>query len=616
MRLSRAIALALSLIGASSAVDVLRRRHQWESKFQNIALCVDYDSIYSASVRAGVPLDGVFDQLALHGATHVSLPELTLDRLMRTGELNRGAPPEYPTEGAPVGHWNFLVGAAALVKTLAAELNARLPFINAHVENDTVLTFAGELGILSEIGLGFDGAMAARIQHYGLDVVPRPVSYAWPDDALIRMTLAQAAVYGNLVAFDTNMILGHELHLQTTMETMAREGLSFVYFAESRHQKGDWFLGKRLAPTVILGHRLTAADMIPLDYVSASKLWALLARERGIRLCYLDFFKTLHAADPLEGLLYVREVRRALEADGFMVAAKGHAGQGGPRPTRRELSLAGLAAAAISSAALTDALKLPEYLAVSAVGLASVGAVSLPYLERPRNALELEFPPAYASKLVALGAAMAPAIGGGDSLIDWAAGLIFSTAAAAVVGAATSGPDYYLRIEEFRGFNIDWAIPLGAALGTWPDQKARWAGLTGLLLTWWLCQTRGIDLLSIFDLAHAEAHVHHLSAATRTVGDIQLALGPRPARKLAGVGIFANALRLSLRAAGHDEVAFIVGAVAVCANAAALSSWRRPERALRITGRDWVISMAGGVAMGAIELTIAAITARSGGSHR
>jgi hypothetical protein len=97
------------------------------------------------------------------------------------------------------------------------------------------------------------------------------VSYAWPEDRLIELTLAQAAVFGRLVAFAGDMILGHEMHLETMLGVMAREGLALVYFAESRHQKGDWFVAKRRAPHVVLAHRFTPQDMIPLDLHAAAQ---------------------------------------------------------------------------------------------------------------------------------------------------------------------------------------------------------------------------------------------------------------------------------------------------------------------------------------------------------
>ena len=220
MRLSRLISLTVSAVGSVSAARILQRRHQWEQTHNRVAICVDFEDAYSAAVRAGIPFDGLLHQMAHHGATHLSLPELTLNRVIKTGQLAPQSPAAPHLEPPLVGHWNYLGGPASLVNMLAAELGARLPYTEAHVIDDRILAFAGELQTIGEMGLGFNAFMAGRITRHGLSVVPRPVSYAWPEDDLIRLTLAQAAVFGKLIAFDTDMIIGHELHLHTTLDAM------------------------------------------------------------------------------------------------------------------------------------------------------------------------------------------------------------------------------------------------------------------------------------------------------------------------------------------------------------------------------------------------------------
>ena len=134
-----------------------------------------------------------------------------------------------------------------LVQAIAAELQARLPHIRARVlpGDAHTLSFAGDLEAIGAIGLGFDARLAEVIHRGGLGVVPRPVSYDWHERALIERTLAQAAEVGDgVVAFDGNLILGHEMHLGETLSALEAHGQTFAYFAESRHQRGDWFIAK------------------------------------------------------------------------------------------------------------------------------------------------------------------------------------------------------------------------------------------------------------------------------------------------------------------------------------------------------------------------------------
>ena len=455
------LSLTLTALGGLASARVLQRRQAWEATHRRVAICVDLDDAKAAAIRAGQPLGAVLHALADHGATHASLPELSLNRLRAEGALTPRAPSQPRRAKPPVGHWNYLYGPEELVEQLAAELAARLPYTQARVLGATTLSFAGDLPTLGEIGLGFDAALAQQIQSAGLSCVPRPVSYAWPEDRLIDQTLAQAAVFGKLVAFDGDLILGHEMHLDATLRAMAREALTLVFFAESRHQKGDWFVAKRRAPHVVLAHRFTPAAMVPLDLHAAAHHWAHLARERGVRLCYVNFFKVLHATAPLEALHYVEHIREALQQDGFEV----HPDVGGPTPvpapSRAELALTGLASAGIAASAVNTALDLPDGAALPLTIAAAAGAAALPHLERPRNELEAQYPPSYAPKALALAATLAPAAAvtltqhGGAA--GWLGGVLTQLSAAAAVAAATSSQDYHLRVEEYRGFNLDWA---------------------------------------------------------------------------------------------------------------------------------------------------------------
>ncbi len=620
MKLSRLLSLALTTAGGLAASRVLQRRHHWEQQHNRVAICADFDDVQAAAIRAAKPLDDLLHELAHHGATHVSLPELTLNRLMRTGELLPQAPRRPRTKPPRAGHWTYLRGQPALIDYLTAELRARLPYAEADCVNDSTLVFAGDLPTMGEIGLGFDARLAQRIHDNGLDCVPRPVSYAWPEDKLIDLTLAQAAVFGKLVAFDGNMILGHELHLEATLAAMEREGLSFVYFAESRHQKGDWFVAKRCVPRVVLAHRFTPQDMIPLDIHAAAHHWACLARERGIRFCYVNFFKVLHATEPLEALHYIEHIKEALEHDGFIVSKDVCLPLPVPAPDKQELALTGLASAGIASAAISATLNLPDVTAVPLTIAAAGGAAALPYLERARGHLEEHYPPSYAPKALALAAsALAPVVAlqaaRTDGVAGWAEGVITQAAAAASLAAATSGQDYHLRIEEHRGYNLDWLVPLASAALTIPNKGWRFGALAALIGAWSFANQRRIDPLAHIDPAHAEGHTHHLSTAARVIGDAKIALGPQPARKWAGVGPLATALSFVFASRGKKDWAAGAAIIGAFGNALGLVGFRRPERRLQITGREAAASFGAGAALGLIALLFARGGGKSGSAE-
>lgn len=640
----------MAIAGGVAALGVLKKRYHWEKENNRVAICVDFDDLAAAATRAGMTLNDLAARVKDAGATHISIPEYTLQRLLATGKLSpRG--PIAPLETLPsVGHWNYLFGDPALLAYLADELSTRLPYTQASVLTDGTLAFAGDLITIGGIGLGFDCKDSTHLSNLGLGLVPRPVSYDWPEKALLERTLSQAAALGQWVAFDGKMIIGHELHLDETLAAMEKERLNLVYFAESRHQKGDWFVAKRRAPHIVLAHQFTPEDMIPLDFHAAAHNWAYFARERGVRFCYVNFFRVLHATEPLEGLDYLSHLKESLENAGFLVSPDPAPPAPIPTPQARELSQVGLATAGIAAAALTQSLNLPEVVAIPLTAVVAGGAFALPYLEMARTRrpnlghhhddhahphehdhdhdhphahdhhphphhdhdtpdLEQLYPPSYAPKLLGLGTAMlAPVITAtltkSSNPKNWLTHLIFQTSAAAALAALTSGKEYQLRIEEYRGLNLDWMLPLSAAAMNLPRPQLRFFALTGLAGLWVLAYLKKLDPLAQIDPGYAEGHTHHISAAQRVAGDAIMAVGLRPARKWAGLGPLAGAASILASQRQGDAGMVVLSVLATAGNVLGLVGFRRPERALAATLKEALPSFAAGSAAGLLLLLV------------
>jgi len=607
MRFSKILNLGLIAAGGVASARTLRRRQTWETSNQRAYIVLDYDDALAVSTRAGGSFGKFLLQAQRHGATHLALPELTLSRLLAKGRLVLVVPAApLPPRGALI--WTYLASPDAdLLEELARELSERVPACAAQLlEGAAVPTLAvrGDLPTLAEMGLGFEAKVAAEAVTAGLRVVPRPVSFAWPEDHLVRRTLAQASALATangergIVAFDGDLILGHEMHLEATVAALLEHELSFAYFCQTRHQKGDWFVAKRLAASgqVILSHYFTPVALVPEDYHSAAHHWGMLARARGIRLCYINVFRRIHATDPLECLHYIEHIKEQLEEAGLRIS--GERAPIEPTPQRDELALAALAPAGAAALAVSAVLGLDDSLSIGLSALAAAGAAALPYLDRPRGKLEQAYPPSYAPKLLALaGAAAAPAAAAlsGDLL----SAALVQAGTSAAMGALTTGRDYQLRIETYRSLNLDWAVPLAAVAASRLEGRWKWLSLAAVGAAWLAVRMRTPDLLGDLDQDLPAGHTHHLSAAQRIMGDTIIALGPRPGRKWSGLGLAGLGAASLLEKLGQDELATAAALAATLAHALMLAAFRRPDRPLALTVSGVRRSLGAGGALGA-----------------
>jgi hypothetical protein len=535
LQLHRIISYGLMTGGAIASARAVLKRQQWEEVNIHAGIVLDWDDVQAVATRAaglvstGESPDVVVELLGHYresGATHLSLPELTLNRLLAKGEMSL-------TQGSSAKRVYVQTQNPALANLVATELEARLPQLKPlrGGTKTAILSFLGDLPTVAEVGLGFDPAHAALAQQADLSPVARPIGFSWVQPEMIERTLNQAAALGaKIVAVQGNLIPGHEFKMECTVEAMRRNRLTYAYFSESRSQKGDWFLAKNLASAglVILAHEFQPEELLEEDWHTAAYRWANLALEAGIRLCCLRFFRILHAADPLESLTYVKAVADALEDAGLLTSHAGQVDLTAFQPKRDDLSLASAGLSIAGAAGLAaDLLPLPDYLKLLGVGASAVALTGLPLLEKatgtPRNhhhhyhnhhehhhhehdhphdhdhepqhdhehahphdhhdhSHAPSHPTAYAPKGLALVAAVAfpvaaIAINGAAPLTAAAQALAVSSAGTAALSATTAEADYLLGVEAYQSYHLDWLIPLGVAAGSFLlGRQSSWAG--------------------------------------------------------------------------------------------------------------------------------------------
>ena len=259
-------------------------------------------------------------------------------------------------------------------------------------------------------------------------------------------------------------------------------------------------------------------------------------------------------------------------------------------------------------------LGLPDAATVALAGAGAAGALlGIERLDRARDALEQRYaPPTYASKVIALGiAALGPLAAAAiaqtsDSETEaLLADGIIGVASAAALAALTSTDEYRLRIEEYKGFDLDLWLPIA---GTLLLQRASLSRkLAAVLLAgggWYVTRRFAPDPLARLDTAPAMSHTHHLSAAMRAVGDTLLAVGPRPVRKWTGLAPLGMVLSIAARKRGYPKLALGALLVSVIGHAASNTGFRRPERDPELTaqlaGQSWLAGAGAGLVIAKI----------------
>lgn len=637
MSTARLLAVGLILAGVPAVIRRLQARHRREQADRQAYLALSYEQTAVAATRAGMDHDDFLHECRHHGATHVAIREETLADLLAAGAL-------WPLPASAPGRHRFGAARPDRIARLQAEFAARFPHLLADAGSDA-LELQGDLAALLPLGLGFDPETFRRARATGLQLIARPVSYPWPTPATIERTLAQAAALGaGLIAFADDPVLGHEMHLDATAAALRRHRLAFVYFPDSRHQRGDWFLAKSLvqvaADRVVPALRFTPAELDSADEAGLAYRAALRAREGGIRLIFVDAFIGIHATAPTGVWRFLDHLVHELGHQGFVIdlppahrhepTARGDAepASGHDHPHTHEhghdhthgheyphehgrawpdpLPLADLTAAVASwlEQPWVDAspgaghehdlvlplagmgllaldrvrpLSLPAALALTTAGY-GLATRLLPRLDRPRHALETSYTPSYTPKALALAAlVLGPATGAWTPLTAPLAGL--------VAAAAMSSAEYALRIETLPTAHLDWTWPLAWQIAADPPSFLRgWRAATvawGLVVLPWLWRSRlPADPIEGLSRSHPSGHTHHLSAARRRLGDLALALSPRPLSKWAGLALLAPA------AAGlpaGSTARSLLALAAAAGGIAAAGALRQPARPIALS---------------------------------
>lgn len=335
--------LVAAALGTAGWVAV--QRAALESANRRVELILDYPEVSRLAQAVDQPVRKVVADFKAAGVTTLAVNEYNVADYLRGGNvaaaagrdllagevLGRPLPPvfrELRRKGLLHAHAVYFVarpGAepqfdAALARGFAPGEVRRLAVGGRTVweipqEAETV--FGRNLGLAPD-----QLHLAARL---GLWVAPR-WSNAYPRldrERLARLVGQLPTGLGSVTVLSGKEVLGYPALLGETSALLAERGLRFG-FVEFADQEGEDALARAADYRIIRVHSITEGEMrkIRPEVAAARDLRAV--RERGIRAIYLRPFLTAEQVGREEealafNLSYVRDLRRGLEAEGFLL---------------------------------------------------------------------------------------------------------------------------------------------------------------------------------------------------------------------------------------------------------------------------------------------------------
>lgn len=333
----------LIVLGALAGLIGAKGRFSAEQHNKRAEIVVDYNDALNLALGARKPLPLVLDDLRASGVTTLAVWENPIDDLRTSGAMSVDAID--PTHTALIFSASF---PGQEERVIAALKNKTSVLFRAR--RDTLIVNA-PYSQLSGLGIGLDPAQTASAVQHGFLISPRlynysgvtPQAISWMLDQTKRQCLGRA----NVVIFNGGDVLGDRGDIDATANALRATGLLYGSL-ELGKQIGDPDLSRLAADMTVRVHSIGGNEMPTMDEPTAVARYALAAREREIRSCYVRLFQNslVHEPDVLAANTgYIQDIVRALQ-DGGIRTGKAHPFNHDPRPKRALLLLMGVAVAA------------------------------------------------------------------------------------------------------------------------------------------------------------------------------------------------------------------------------------------------------------------------------
>ena len=493
------ILFALIVLGLAGGLIGVMRRYKVEARNKRVETVIDYADALNLALGARQPFDATLDKLHAAGITSLALAEDSLDNLKLNGAMTVLAVSPDETQ------LTFQAGFPGQEERVAAALRHKTSV--KFTQTGSVLDVMAPYSEVNLLGIGLDPAQVATALRAGYAICPRLYNYAGvtPDAIQWMLQNAQAQCQGRatVAIFNGPDVLGNRALIPVTSGALAASHLEYGSI-EFGKQIGDDILSCFAADHTVRVHSIGGNEMPTMEEPTAVGRFALAARERTIRVCYIRLFQNGLISQPnilTANTEFVGEVCRNIRDGGLTVAPGAHGYPDDPLPSRAVFALMALGAVAggmlllrrftgidgrafwillIVGSIFGIALTLPKSTPLGREALALIAAVAFPTLglvrcKLPRaNDAPLPFSPALTGALTAFA-----------KITGW------TLIGVAVVVGLLADRLFLLKVYEFSGIRVAVLLPLvltllyyGFELDEVPEENG-WSERAARITTRW-----------------------------------------------------------------------------------------------------------------------------------
>lgn len=287
------------------------KRAQFENKYKNVELILDYDETVKKCAVTGNDINETLLKFKKAGITTIAFNEETIEGLIEYGSSAVIPPPaaELQTENTPAVYLRFDKNKLYVLD----KINKYLPSVKKQKIKTNVVKLNAAYCDISSYGLGYDSNAIEKIKNLGFNIILRPRNKAnlTPDlivkywEEIFNLQRAVNSQFSGIIFGGLeNEVLGYPSLLSISGDKIS--GLSGLFgVVESaqaeKAQKGIEYLTLRSSDKAARVMSISDLYLAKLNPESVVEKYSLGVRERNIRWVYMHLFNASYGGKDVMG---------------------------------------------------------------------------------------------------------------------------------------------------------------------------------------------------------------------------------------------------------------------------------------------------------------------------